>query len=313
MIRVDRGEEPPALRAARGWRLARAVLARQAGEEVEFVGYDAEGVRGALFTGQHHKCAYCEMPIQRDELPIEHFRPKEYAVRHVTAAGPVDRDRYWWLAWSWDNLFLVCSTCNGRSRKGNRFPLVEGTAPCAHGPGSPRVAPVSPADEQALFVDPGGEDPIDAIQFREQGGRWVPTGRASSARGLATVATFDTAFRARHGLALPRPGARPKPRAPVDGGADGLDDLPDALVWQVRAIGENTRDREPRLREALVALCRYRRCGAEALARYTRTDRGRVERALRALVAEGRLIEEQGGFCAPGGTGGGRDERGAGE
>lgn len=190
MIRVDRGAEPPSLKAARVWRLARAVIARRAGHDVVFSGYDTDETRQLLYRRQHEKCAYCEMPAQDAGQPIEHFRPREYAVRAVTGQGPKDEDRYWWLAWTWDNLFFACVSCNSPGRKGNRFPLAQGAEPCAEGPASARLAPLVPRDERAQFVDPGFDDPLDHIQFVREGEDWVPTGRDGDERGKDTVAGF---------------------------------------------------------------------------------------------------------------------------
>lgn len=64
--------------------------------------YKYRDVKEALFELYHKKCAFCE---QRVEAPhVEHFRPK---------------NKYYWLAYSWDNLLIACSTCN--SIKGDRF------------------------------------------------------------------------------------------------------------------------------------------------------------------------------------------------
>lgn len=187
MIRVDRGAEPASLRAARAWRLARAVVARRAGDDVDFADYGTDEVRRLLYDRQHEKCAYCEMPLQDVGQPIEHFRPKNYAVRAVTEAGPRDDDRYWWLAWTWDNLFFACVSCNSTGRKGNRFPLAPGAPACAEGPASARLAPSVPRDERAQFVDPGFDDPLDHIEFVREGDDWKPTGRAGDERGRDTV------------------------------------------------------------------------------------------------------------------------------
>ncbi len=190
MIRVDRGAEPSSLRASRAWRLARAVLARGAGDDVVFSGYDTDDTRRLLYARQHEKCAYCEMQAQMAGQPIEHFRPKAHAVRAVTGQGPKDDDRYWWLAWTWDNLFFACVSCNSPSRKGNRFPLAPGAEPCAEGPASARLAPSVPRDERAQFVDPGFDDPLDHIEFVREADGWVPTGRDGDERGRDTVAGF---------------------------------------------------------------------------------------------------------------------------
>jgi len=57
-----------------------------------------------LFKNYNGKCCYCESKVTGIE--IEHYRPKS---------------KYYWLAYSWDNLMLVCSHCN--KAKGDKFPL----------------------------------------------------------------------------------------------------------------------------------------------------------------------------------------------
>ena len=165
MIRIDRGTEPAELPPVRMRRLARAVLARRSHQEIEFVDYNLASVRTRLYQGQHSKCAYCERPIGRDGLPIEHFRPSQGADRGdpFTKQHRLDKDRYWWLAWSWSNLLLGCPTCNSAAFKGNWFPLVQG---------SPEVQipngilydhhPCFAIElEQPLLIDPAREDPLD--------------------------------------------------------------------------------------------------------------------------------------------------------
>lgn len=187
MIRVHRGAEPATLREARWWRLARAWVAHEAGEPIVFDDYNTDDVRALLYARQHEKCAYCEMQVQNTGQPVEHFRPKKYAVRAVEGEGDRDDDRYWWLAWTWENLFFACVSCNSPGRKGNRFPLAPGAAPCATGVAA-EGPPGVPLDERAQLVDPSREDPIDAIVFVEEGDDWKPTGRAGDRRGRDTVA-----------------------------------------------------------------------------------------------------------------------------
>jgi len=58
----------------------------------------------ALFDLYYGKCCYCESKLPGIE--IEHYRPKS---------------KYYWLAYSWDNLLPVCSRCN--KSKGDKFPI----------------------------------------------------------------------------------------------------------------------------------------------------------------------------------------------
>jgi uncharacterized protein (TIGR02646 family) len=58
-------------------------------------------------------CAYCGDQIGRVGEDVEHFRPK---------------DKYWFLAYSFDNYVSSCRPCNSK-RKGNRFELEPGFLP----------------------------------------------------------------------------------------------------------------------------------------------------------------------------------------
>ncbi|OQX97259.1 MAG: hypothetical protein B6I24_09430 [Bacteroidetes bacterium 4572_128] len=57
--------------------------------------YKAEDVKNKLNEIYHQKCAYCEQKVE--QIEIEHYRPKSI---------------YYWLIYSWDNLFFVCPKCN---------------------------------------------------------------------------------------------------------------------------------------------------------------------------------------------------------
>ena len=68
--------------------------------------YKNSPVRTALMLFSSKKCSFCEQRLniatgnthQEDDFSREHFRPKS---------------KYWWLAYSWDNLLPVCRACNG--------------------------------------------------------------------------------------------------------------------------------------------------------------------------------------------------------
>lgn len=75
-------------------------------------------VRGALNAQQGKVCAYCGCKLTRsDRGDVEHFRPKKQVEEDKSHGG------YWWLAYDFDNYVLSCRKCNGRSRKGSKFPL----------------------------------------------------------------------------------------------------------------------------------------------------------------------------------------------
>jgi uncharacterized protein (TIGR02646 family) len=180
MIRVQRGVEPPQLAKTRNERMSKAIDAFNVhgpgSKELlaTLGGYDV--VKKDLYLRQHRKCAYCERAPGFDGQPVEHFRPKKHAVRGSKPRLVTDRERYWWLTWTWDNLLFACTTCNGPARKGNRFPLAMGSASLAC-PVRPAAAPLPStcfqlSTERPLLLDPsdGSIDPLDHL-------RWVPVDR----------------------------------------------------------------------------------------------------------------------------------------
>ncbi|MFO0607544.1 MAG: hypothetical protein U0324_30555 [Polyangiales bacterium] len=166
MIRVVRPpQEPPTLAAARAEQLPklRALVAAQTGpgprppEKTLFTSYDV--AKEALRVIVGNKCWCCERPLGKYD-PIEHYRPKQRASR-----GPsMLRDGYWWLAWTWANLMLLCTECN--NVKGTQFPLRHGCTPLA-----PEEEP--PGNEVALLIDPCAVNPFHHLRFeQDRSGRW---------------------------------------------------------------------------------------------------------------------------------------------
>lgn len=170
MIRIERGSEPQALKAARASRLREAIASFNLGGAGAVVceGYCAKGVKEALYIAQHKKCAWCEQRTNLESQPIEHYRPKAGARR---SDSEVDSERYWWLTWTWENLLFACARCNDQGHKGNHFPLAPKSKPLPL-PKRP-IGERLPARyfdvsrEQPLLLDPAREDPLDSI-------RWVP-------------------------------------------------------------------------------------------------------------------------------------------
>ena len=122
--------------------------------------YGHKAVKMALQEAQHGKCCYCEGRFYAFAAPdVEHHRPK----------GAVRQDResknlspgYYWLAYSWENLYLCCQVCN-RSCKKDLFPLED---PAARA----RSHQDDISGEKPLLLDPGGpDDPRKHIQFRQE-------------------------------------------------------------------------------------------------------------------------------------------------
>lgn len=160
MIRIERGDEPEALEKERAKRLPIAHAAYARGEllDADLDGYSV--AKEALFLAQKKKCAYCERRTDLSSAPTEHFRPKSGALRHTRGATRVrDNAHYWWLTWTWKNLFFACVRCNDQGHKGNFFWLK--SKPCRvpskntvpdqhHGIAKERIATIDPAEEDPL-------------------------------------------------------------------------------------------------------------------------------------------------------------------
>ncbi len=77
--------------------------------------YKQLDIKEALQTIYHKKCAFCEQKIiecrdnnlEECSSTVEHYRPKS---------------KYYWLAFSWDNLLWCCYRCN--HNKGNNFEIL---------------------------------------------------------------------------------------------------------------------------------------------------------------------------------------------
>ena len=110
-------------------------------------------VRAALIEAQHGKCCYCESRIAHTGSVIEHFRPKT-SVRQSPAEAR-EHPGYYWLAYSWKNLYLACNACN--EIKSDVFPLSRPDRR-ARGPGD------GLGQERTIFVDPRN-DPSPVLGF----------------------------------------------------------------------------------------------------------------------------------------------------
>ena len=173
MIRIVRPPEPTALPSVRATQLAAARDALSAGRPITFAGHGT--VKDDLFTMQQRKCCYCEKREEQAKYrDVEHFRPKA---------------RYWWLAWTWENLLFACVDCN-REHKREQFPLAPGSTPLL-----PEQSP--PGGEHPLLLDPAAEDvdPMDEIVFRrmsiQREERWMPVGQTDRGRETIRVCRLD--------------------------------------------------------------------------------------------------------------------------
>ena len=122
--------------------------------------YNHETVKDVLREAHHRKCCFCESVFEANTAAdIEHFRPKAYSQQGKGSQKIYPG--YYWLAYSWDNLFYCCPICN-RSHKKNYFPLrAQGMRARCH------LDDLSL--EEPLLLNPSGPmDPRDHIHFYKE-------------------------------------------------------------------------------------------------------------------------------------------------
>lgn len=184
MIRIQKGAEPTELAIWRNQELPRvtAIAAMRRPTQGD-IGNRYTVAHDALWRAQHGKCCYCEHREQSKRRDVEHFRPKTRANR---LPGSLEDHGYWWLTWTWENLFFSCDNCNRAPAKVDKFPLAPGSAAL-----QPHQLP--PGQERPLLIDPAVESGIDHIQFVWMSrkpvttNKWYPRPRSGSHRGAWTI------------------------------------------------------------------------------------------------------------------------------
>jgi hypothetical protein len=88
---------------------------------------------------------------------MDRFRPKSGA---IGLDGVPSADHYWWLAYEWTNLYLVCLACN--KIRGDRFPVEKTRA-------KPGALGDELLKEKPLLIDPCHDFPEDHLVFNENG------------------------------------------------------------------------------------------------------------------------------------------------
>lgn len=117
--------------------------------------YAHGSVGTALMAIQSGKCCYCESSLGQSSLNhIEHFRPKG----SVRCAGRRSYPGYYWLAYTWENLLLVCQCCN--NAKSDKFPLQDESQRA-------RSHRHDLSAEVPLLVNPAAENPAAHIGFEQ--------------------------------------------------------------------------------------------------------------------------------------------------
>lgn len=164
MIKIGRTGEPDGLATARADRLTTLSPTEPPTDREAWLADGYRRVKEHLHQMQHSKCCYCEqvqVPLHND---VEHYRPWS---------------KYWWLAWTWENLLFACRACNQKGGKEDAFPLFPGSLSLAFGE-------PAPGHELPELLDPSVDDPRDHIRFaRDPNGKWGPVG--TSWRGVITL------------------------------------------------------------------------------------------------------------------------------
>jgi hypothetical protein len=128
-----------------------------------------------LLALSHGKCAYCETPVGfTGSASLDRYRPKAGA---VGLDADFSTEHYWWLAYTWENIYPCCVKCN--KFKGAKFP-VDG----------PRCRPEATLEELTsetrLLLDPFADHPEQYLDFLDNG---MVTPLSSS--GDVTIATLE--------------------------------------------------------------------------------------------------------------------------
>ncbi len=122
MIRIDRHrvEKGQKIEPSAAW-LAKAKdltqLAKDEGaNHVVLDHYRHDDLKVALEALFFDKCAYCETRLGvAGSWDVEHFRPKGRVAERLNHHG------YFWLAYSWENLYPACELCNQRRKDLRRW------------------------------------------------------------------------------------------------------------------------------------------------------------------------------------------------
>lgn len=129
--------------------------------------YREQDIKDALKAIYNNKCAYCEQYIE--EFHVEHYRPKS---------------TYYWLAFSWDNLLLVCPKCN--TKKLHKFPISgdrqsfdDSFTRDIH-----NLISIHDSNENPLIINPEQDDPEMYFSFDKEGHIME---NSDSPRGITTI------------------------------------------------------------------------------------------------------------------------------
>jgi hypothetical protein len=183
MININLGPEPAHFASVRALQLTKLYGLKRDPTSDDISGY--RDVAKELWTLQHYKCCYCELKLRFMYNDVEHYRPKAFADRRP---GCINTHGYWWLAFTWGNLFYSCATCN-RSHKRALFPLANGSISLMQGEDAP-------GRENPLVISPlDSSNPVNHIEFRFESiageeKRWWARPRRGSLIGSFTIDAY---------------------------------------------------------------------------------------------------------------------------
>lgn len=166
--------------------------------------YQHKEVTTALNILYNKKCAYCESSSDHvATLQVEHYRPKaEIHKIVIDEKGNEKRKKieehkgYYWLGCEWSNLLLACQKCNGKSAKGNLFPIsgirVNWTIPFTDEGIFDRTELIASNDplikEFPLLLNPEIDNPIFHINLTSHG-FLIPNN--DSLKGKESIKVYD--------------------------------------------------------------------------------------------------------------------------
>ena len=137
-------------------------------------------VRNELDALYHGKCAYCETEIDAGFFNrVDHYRPTS---------------KYYWLAYEWSNLILVCEKCN--TYKGNKFPIKNKKA--AYSTKAFLADSPSLQNEKPFLLHPEIDEPAEYLEFNCDGEIYP---KDENPRGTETI---NTCYLDRDELTIPR-------------------------------------------------------------------------------------------------------------
>jgi uncharacterized protein (TIGR02646 family) len=135
--------------------------------------YRHDEVKMALEELFYDKCAYCETrPTPGSSWDVEHYRPKG------RVAEREDHPGYYWLAYTWENLYPSCPLCNQHRKDKPRYDDPEELAAAGKRDQFPledeayrAMMPDDPLNgEKPYLLDPCGElDPEHYLTYDVQG------------------------------------------------------------------------------------------------------------------------------------------------